>query len=402
MNTQRHFLHKILIAAVIFIFWQNIHICPADNTSDSSNSDFDRNHYGQDYRQDQYDRQQNNQPNNTNPQNNNPNLSSVNFGQDLSGNSIREPLPLPPKPAVNDKKNNQLNALKNSINNPPTQIRNPTHHTTPANYTANKTTQTPIKFAAAESVNNTNDQAAAELSPDSTPDTRDGINVTEKQNTKNADTILDQKITFNKNDNNNKKLSKPRMSEFFGPVVSVVASLLIVISVFLIFTFLFRKISPNAVQNLPKEVFENLGKTFLSQKLQVHLLRLGNRLILVSAANDTLTPIAEITDPDEVVAVLGMCRQLNNDSINKFHQNLSAQLNSSNHSRNNNIAPNNSAKNYTPKNNPNNYFGTEQIEQDEIRNHKRQYAHGVDMYSEPDNSLAAILASGLERKGIKS
>jgi flagellar biogenesis protein FliO len=423
MNTQHHyhFLYKILIAVVLIIFGQNIHICPAENPSDVN---FDQSNYRKNYGQNQYNRQQNNQPENSN-------LPKVNFGKNLNSDSIQEPLPLPipPKPAVN-RKNDQLNALKNGINNSSKPIHSPhvfTSETTLANYTTNKTTANPIKLASAETTNphnispnttqnNQHDNSetlpkfepavtnttinsptfeTSETSSDALPNNYNEINVTKKNHGQNSDIILDQKIDMG-NDNKNTKLKKPQISQIFGPVISVVASLLIVISVFLILMVLFRKISPNAVQSLPKEVFENLGKTFLSQKLQVHLLRLGNRLILVSATNDTLTPITEITDPDEVVTVLGMCRQLNNNGINKFHQNLSSQLNSTNNSRNNNFS-----KDHTTKNNSNDYFGINQTDQDEIRNYKHQHSRGIDIYSDPDNSLAAILASGIERKGVK-
>jgi flagellar biogenesis protein FliO len=375
MNTQLHFLCKRILIIVIIVFWQNINICPADNTTDSN---FDNNQYGQNQQA---------------------------------------------------RQNKQLNALKLSVSNtPPKPLAKPTPAITSANYTTNQNNQTSIKLASAEIENNQNNNSTtnsnhtnktppkatnfetpktlATLKESETPatlpaNTQDQTNVIENLDDDQLDTtpdeVLDQKINFDTQDDNGKKLKKPLGSGFFSPVVSVVGSLLIVISVFLIFTFLFKKISPNAVQVLPKEVFENLGKTFISQKLQVNLLRLGNRLILVSSTNDTLTPITEITDPDEVVAVLGMCRQLNNNGINKFHQNLTSQLNSQNQNRNNNFS-----KNYAAKNNPNDYFGTDQSDHVEMRNYGRQPAHSIDMYSEPDKSLAAILANGIERKGAKS
>ncbi|MDR2761907.1 MAG: hypothetical protein LBB88_04850 [Planctomycetaceae bacterium] len=430
---RRNFLYKILSIAAIIVFFTNINICPADTPD---NSDFSQEQYSQN----QKNYRQNNYPNNSN-------LSNAAFGKEITPdiaakeqhnreNSIREqqnqepplhePLPLPPKPSSNYKKNNQLNALKSGLTNSPTPQTNNqpinSHATNSpstnssrysamsADYNRSSAPQRAIKLAAADSQenqinnrdinsnpnqnnqsnNSTNNTNSSEKSSNNDDDR---IIVTENQKTQNENGILDQKIGLGDSNDDGNKLKKPRMPEFFGPVVSVVSSLFIVISIFLILTLLFRKISPNATQTLPKEVFENLGKTFLSQKLQVYLLRLGNRLILVSATGDALTPITEITDPDEVVTVLGMCRTLNNNAINKFHKNLSAQLNSNNF--------NESEKNYTAKNNRNDYFGINQNEQEQ--RYKSRTSHGLDIYSEPDNkSLASILASGMERKGVKS
>ncbi|MDR2169874.1 MAG: hypothetical protein LBP59_07025 [Planctomycetaceae bacterium] len=408
MNAKEYFFYKILVAFVIIIFSRNINICSADNPPSHN---IDQQNYAQ------------------NNRTLNPNLPNAAFGQELNinQNTLKEPLPLPlpPKPATNYKKNNQLQALKNSISNKNYQTTNNNYNATTNNntenntqnnaqnttatYNRNKITPTPIKLANAEIINqqtNNNENIPTNIPEnipennnefnaennnaniDQTNNTKEQLNVTKNQKTQNPDPILDQKFIANSNDNNDNKLKKPRMPEFFGPVVSVVASLLIVISAFLLFALVFKKISPNSVQNLPKEVFENLGKTSLSQKLQVYLLRLGNRLILVSATNDTLTPITEISDPDEVVAVLGMCRQLNNNAINKFHKNLESQLN---------INQNNQYAKNTTKNYQNDYFGIEQTEQNNA-NYKPQHHKKIDVYNEPDNSLAAILASGFERK----
>jgi flagellar biogenesis protein FliO len=427
MITRHYFLYKISIVIIVAVFFQITNTCSADN---SSGANFDQDQYGQN----QYNKQKNNNPNN-------PNSSRIAFaGHDTSNppntsnasnfhDPIHEPLPLPypPKPAANYK-NDQLNALKNIVTataeptQPPPAAPN-NNPTIPAIYTRKKTTPTPIILTSVETTTNPNTttentpQTTPKTSPNSlpdkpspdptannsntsdNPDDLDKLNVEENQSDQNSDIILDQKIQFSKeNDNKSNKLKKLAVPNFLGPIASIIGSLLIVISIFLILALLFRKISPTAIQSLPKEAFESLGKACLSQKLQVHLLRLGNRLILVSATNDTLTPITEITDPDEVVAVLGMCRQLNNNGINKFHQNLTSQLNSTNHK--NNTHPN--SKKNKNQNDHNDYFGGNMSETNDSRHYRSQSPHGIDIYNEPDNSLAAILASGIERKGGKS
>ncbi|MDR2345945.1 MAG: hypothetical protein LBE18_07755 [Planctomycetaceae bacterium] len=415
---------------------QNINICPADNLRDSN---YVQNRNEQNQNEQNRNEQNRNELNrnelnrNNYPQDtqnnyryNNSHLSHVAFGKELpdtttetipnitSDNSdntagtIREPLPLPSKPPVNSKKNNQLSALKNSLINKPTPQFNSPSVTTSANYNRSPIEPNPVKLVAADTINehnnssdltpnNQSDYSDAKLnSSDVLPELSDNstapINVTENQKTQNNYAILDQKLNISASNDKTGKLKKIPIPEFITPIASVIGSLLIVISIFLILVLLFRKISPNANQYLPKEVFENLGKTFLTQKLQVYLLRLGNRLILVSASGNTITPITEITDTDEVVTVLGMCRSLNNNAINKFHKNLSNQLNSNSGSH---------SKKSATKNNRDDYFGTNQTEYETLK-YNTQRSNGIDMYSEPDNSLAAILASGIERKGVKT
>ncbi|MDR1291627.1 MAG: hypothetical protein LBK06_10540, partial [Planctomycetaceae bacterium] len=211
-------MYKISIAIIFTVFFQIVNTCSADNPSDAS---FDRNRYAQE----QHNRQPNNPPNN-------PNLSSVTFGTVDTDNidapdTIREPLllPSPPKPVVNDKKKGQLNALKNSIDAAakPAQPYAPPNNnpTTTANYTRSKTTPTPITLAAAHTtnqpVNPPNTQPAnpptlSETLPDSAPDplansshdnldNSDNLNLEPNQTERETDSILDQKISFGKDDN---------------------------------------------------------------------------------------------------------------------------------------------------------------------------------------------------------
>lgn len=138
--------------------------------------------------------------------------------------------------------------------------------------------------------------------------------------------ILDS-IFHTKGDGNGESTSAARPLAAGMPdvtkLVTVLGSLLLVIGLFLLFSLVLRKVSPTGMRNLPKEVFESLGRATLTPKIQLQLLRLGNRLVLVSVTLDGVSAIAEITDPDEVMTVLGMCRRLDaNSSTNAFRQAL--------------------------------------------------------------------------------
>lgn len=203
------------------------------------------------------------------------------------------------------------------------------------------------------------------------------------------DALLDRPIGFGKNGESKKKLAKPQFSSAISPVISVFGSLLIVVSAFLILALLLKKASPKGCRALPKEVFEDLGRTFISQKLQLHLLRLGNRLILVSVTQDGISPVTEITDPDEVVPLLGMCRRLDANSSSELFRkaltNFSEEESSDyfGHTAGDTLEKDKSAKKTSKS----------------VGSGQRPAPSQVDLYSEPNESLADILASGLATKG---
>ena len=155
----------------------------------------------------------------------------------------------------------------------------------------------------------------------------------------------------------------------FTPIISVGSTLLIVIAAFFILAIFLRKVSPQSARALPKEAFECLGRYYLTQKHQVQLLRIGSRIVLVSVMPDGVSTLAEITDPDEAVSLLGSCRRLDTNSATEVFRKTVASMSDDELNRSHHrpvVAP-------------------RQV---------RQPAAALDLYSEPDESLAAILARG--------
>lgn len=161
------------------------------------------------------------------------------------------------------------------------------------------------------------------------------------------------------------KLVKPELT----PVLSIGGSLLIVIAAFFLLAILFRKVSPQGNRPLPKEAFECLGRYFLTQKHQLQVLRLGNRIVLVSVMPDKVSTLAEITDPDETVAFLGLCRRLDKNSATEMFRKTIANMSEDELSR--------------PYDRP-----------VVTSRRKGQSAASLDLYSDPDESLASLLARG--------
>jgi len=165
------------------------------------------------------------------------------------------------------------------------------------------------------------------------------------------------------------KLAKPELT----PVFSVVGSLLIVIAAFFLLVVLFRKVAPQVNRPLPKEAFECLGRHFLSQKQQLQVLRLGNRIVLVSVMAEGVTTLAEIADPDEVVAFLGHFRRLDSNSATEIFRRTVASLSDDELSQ--------------PPSRP-------VVARRKAAPAARPDRASFDVYSDPDESLASILARG--------
>ncbi len=110
------------------------------------------------------------------------------------------------------------------------------------------------------------------------------------------------------------------------PLMTVASSLGMVLGIFLLIVWLIRRAAPQGLTRLPNEAFELLGRAPLAGKQQVHLLRCGHKLLLVSitpAGTETLT---EITDPLEVDRLAGLCRQAHPHSSTAAFRQIFEQL----------------------------------------------------------------------------
>jgi len=94
-----------------------------------------------------------------------------------------------------------------------------------------------------------------------------------------------------------------------GSLLTMGASLVLVLGLFLIVAWLLRRATPGNVAVLPKEVFEILGRAPLASRHQVHMVRCGRKLLLLSASPGGIETLAEIDDPAEVDRLAGLCVQ---------------------------------------------------------------------------------------------
>jgi flagellar biogenesis protein FliO len=92
-----------------------------------------------------------------------------------------------------------------------------------------------------------------------------------------------------------------------GGWVTVLGSLGLVLGLFLVCARLLRKGIPQTARLLPKEAVETLGRMPLPGRRQGQLLRVGNKVVLVSFSAGGADVLVEIDDPTEVDRLAGLC-----------------------------------------------------------------------------------------------
>ena len=99
------------------------------------------------------------------------------------------------------------------------------------------------------------------------------------------------------------------------------ASLCLVLGLFFLAIWMLKKAAPKGARMLPADVVEVLGRVPLGAKQNAHLLRVGNKMVLVSVSAGGAETLTEVTDPVEVDRLAGLCQQqLPHSSTNAFKQ----------------------------------------------------------------------------------
>ena len=98
-------------------------------------------------------------------------------------------------------------------------------------------------------------------------------------------------------------------------VTKVITSLAVVLGLFLLGVLILRKANTRGGAMLPGEVVQTLGRAPLSGRQEMHLVRVGNKLLLLSVTATGAETLTEITEPEEIDRLAGICRQSHPDSI---------------------------------------------------------------------------------------
>jgi len=115
-----------------------------------------------------------------------------------------------------------------------------------------------------------------------------------------------------------------------GQWMTTLLGLSIVIGLILSFAYAFRKHIPLATKILPPDIVEVLGRRFIDQRNCVQLIRCGNRILIVAhSPTHGLQTLGEITDPVEVDALAGRCKQTETASTtSRFEELVAGQFRS--------------------------------------------------------------------------
>ena len=126
-----------------------------------------------------------------------------------------------------------------------------------------------------------------------------------------ADSDAPRPLPPAKRDSFPEKSDSPRA---IGALVSVAGSLTVVLGLFFLLTWLMRRGMPHSAARLPDGVVSVLGRAPLAGRQQMHVLRFGNKLLLVCASANGFDKLAEITEPEEVQRLVSLCDQSESSS----------------------------------------------------------------------------------------
>jgi flagellar biogenesis protein FliO len=91
--------------------------------------------------------------------------------------------------------------------------------------------------------------------------------------------------------------------------LSGAASLGLVLGLFLLVVWAVRRGMPKNAAVLPREALEILGRAPLVGRQQVHLVRCGNKILLLCVSTTSVETLTEITDPAEVDRLAAICQR---------------------------------------------------------------------------------------------
>lgn len=120
-----------------------------------------------------------------------------------------------------------------------------------------------------------------------------------------------------------------RIGSFGVPLESVyttISALAIVIGLLFLCVWLLRRGARKTATALPADVVSVLGRTPLAARQSAELVRVGNKLVLISLTPTGAKTLTEVTDPAEVDRLVGLCRQHDPHSTTKAFEQVFHQL----------------------------------------------------------------------------
>ncbi len=111
----------------------------------------------------------------------------------------------------------------------------------------------------------------------------------------------------------------------WGPFSSMAGSLALVLAAFGISVWFLRKANHGKGKNLPKGAFEVLGQASIAPRHQALLVRVGDRVLLLSLSPTGTTTLAEFKEGPEVHRLVALCKTGESGSFQDALQELGNQ-----------------------------------------------------------------------------
>jgi flagellar biogenesis protein FliO len=128
---------------------------------------------------------------------------------------------------------------------------------------------------------------------------------------------------------NNKESSRSTLGETIGrfgsmeSVSTTIAALVLVLGLFLLVVALLRRTGSRSSASLPQDVVGVLGRVPFPGRQSAYLIRLGNKLLLVSVTPNSAETLSEVTDPAEVNRLLQLCHHFGPTTAHESYQPVS-------------------------------------------------------------------------------
>jgi flagellar biogenesis protein FliO len=98
------------------------------------------------------------------------------------------------------------------------------------------------------------------------------------------------------------------------------------LSFFLLVAWLVKKSQPHSFLKLPGDVVQVMGRTPMAPRQQMYVVRFGSKLLLISHQPGQTQTLGEITDPDEVQRLAGLCEANHPGSISNSFRDVLKQV----------------------------------------------------------------------------
>jgi flagellar protein FliO/FliZ len=118
----------------------------------------------------------------------------------------------------------------------------------------------------------------------------------------------------------------PSLAPQWESIGTTVSALGVVLAFFLICVWLLRRGTRKSSTALPRDVVSVLGRVPLAARNVAQLLRVGNKLVLVSLTPAGAETLTEVTDAAEVDRLVGLCQQSDPHSTTKAFEQVFRQL----------------------------------------------------------------------------